>query len=231
MLFWQLMENGGTIMWPILLCSIVASFIFVERWFHFHREQINVGELVTGLINVLKRDGFVEAITLCDNTPGPSAHILMAAILGYERGEDDLKQVIEDAGTIEVPKLERRLNLLATIAYIAPLLGLLGTVIGMMDAFETINGKGAQVTAADISGDIGEALITTAAGLCVAIPSYIAYNYLVSRVESITLDMEKASSEILYFFKQHRIEKQHDGQPESSIPDMIPKAATEISNE
>jgi biopolymer transport protein ExbB len=204
MLCGELIMDGGPVMWPILFCSFAAMFIFVEKWFHFHREQVNAGELVSGLTNVLKRDGFVEAITLCDNTPGPSAHILMSAILAYEKGEDDLKQVIEDAALIEVPKLERRLNLLATIAYVTPLLGLLGTVLGMMEAFRKISEKGAQITAANLSGEINMALITTAAGLCVAIPSYIAYNYLVSRVESITLDMEKASSEILFFFKHHR---------------------------
>jgi biopolymer transport protein ExbB len=210
MLFWELIMDGGPVMWPILFCSLTATVIFVEKWFHFHREQVNVGELVSGLTNVLKRDGFVEAVTLCDNTPGPSAHILMAAILAYEKGEDNLKQVIEDAALIEVPKLERKLNLLATVAYVTPLLGLLGTVLGMMQAFRKISEQGAQITAANLSGDINMALITTATGLCVAIPSYIAYNYLVSRVESITLDMEKAASEILFFFKHHRTDSPVD---------------------
>lgn len=216
MVFLKLMTDGGFVMWPILICSIAAMYIFIEKWFHFHREQVNVGELVTGLINVLKRDGFVEAITLCDNTPGPSAHILMTAILAYERGEEDLKQVIEDAALIEIPKLERRMNLLATIAYITPLLGLLGTVIGMMRAFGTISEKGYQITAASLSGDISMALITTAAGLCVAIPCYIAYNYLITRIESISLDMEKSSSEILYFFKHHKQQKSDNQEPENA---------------
>lgn len=210
MLFWQIMRDGGVVMWIILVCSIVATIVFVEKWFHFHREQVNVGELVTGLVNVLKRDGFVEAITLCDNTPGPAARILLTAILAYERGEDDLRQVIEDAALLEVPQLERRLNLLATIAYITPLLGLLGTVIGMMGAFHEIQKKGAYITSADLTGDIGLALITTAGGLCVAIPCYLAYNYLVSRIESMTHDMEKASSEILHFFKYHKREANGD---------------------
>lgn len=207
MLFLQLMKDGGLIMWPILACSLIGMYIFLEKWFQFHREQINVKELVKGLINVLKKDGFIEAISLCDNTPGPVAKTLAAAILAYERGEEDIRQAIEDANLVEIPKLERFINVLGTVAYISPLLGLLGTVLGMMQAFQTISAKGIYVSTAALSGDINIALITTAAGLCVAIPCYVAYNYLVARVNSMTLDMEKAASEIVYFFKQHKTSK------------------------
>lgn len=202
MLFYQMMKEGGPVMWVILACSLVSAYIFIERWLHYHREQVNVGELVKGLENVLKRDGFIEAISLCDNTPGPVARMLMAGILAYQK-DDDVRQSIEDSALAELPKLERRLNLLGTIGYIAPLLGLLGTVLGMMRAFQTINQKTVYLSAVDLSGDIRMALITTAAGLCVAIPCYMAHNYLVSRVQSMTQDMEKAASEIIYFFRHH----------------------------
>jgi biopolymer transport protein ExbB len=197
-------------MWIILFCSIVVTFIFLEKWFLFHREQIDVGDLVKGLINVLKRDGYVEAITLCDNTPGPIAHILMAAIKSYKDGESNIKQSIEDAALIEIPRLEKHLNVMATVAYITPLLGLLGTVIGMMGAFRDINMKGGMINASDLSGNIELALITTAAGLCVAIPSYVGYNFLLSRVESFVLEMEKASSEIIYFFNNRKNKEKSD---------------------
>ena len=204
-MFLKIMSQGGPIMWVILGCSIIAVFIFLEKLFYFHRVQINVGDLVRGLVNVLKRNSIVEAISLCDDTPGPAAHILRAAILSYEQGEDDLRQAIDDAGLGEIPKLESRMKLLATIAYIAPLLGLLGTVLGMIDVFHTITTRGAMVNASDLANGIGMALFSTAAGLCVAIPCFVAYNYLVSRIESITLDMEKSSSEIIYFFKNNKI--------------------------
>lgn len=204
-MFLKIMSQGGPIMWVILGCSIIAVFIFLEKLFYFHRVQINVGDLVRGLVNVLKRNSIVEAISLCDDTPGPAAHILRAAILSYEQGEDDLRQAIDDAGLGEIPKLESRMKLLATIAYIAPLLGLLGTVLGMIDVFHTITTRGAMVNASDLSNGIGMALFSTAAGLCVAIPCFVAFNYLVSRIESITLDMEKSSSEIIYFFKNNKI--------------------------
>jgi biopolymer transport protein ExbB len=211
MLFWDLLKNGSPVMWLILLCSVVAVFIFLEKLFYLHRVQVNVGDLVRGLINVLKRNNIVEAVSLCDDTPGPAAHVLRSAILAYEEGEEDLRQAIDDAALGEIPKLEVRMKVLATIGYITPLLGLLGTVLGMIDVFHTITTKGAMVNARDRADGIGTALFTTAAGLCVAIPCFMAYNYLVSRIESITLDMEKASSEIIYFFRRNKV-KNSDSQ-------------------
>lgn len=202
-MFLNIMHEGGPVMWIILVCSVVASVIFIERLFYLHRVQINVGDLVRGLVNVLKRNSVVEAISLCDDTPGPAAHVLRAAILAFENGDDDLNQAVEDAALGETPKLVTRMKLLATIAYITPLLGLLGTVLGMINLFHTIMEKGAMVNASHLAKGVGEALYTTAAGLCVAIPCFVAYNYLVSRIESISLDMEKASSEIIYFFKRN----------------------------
>lgn len=202
-LFKRLMIDGGPIMWPILLCSLIAMVVFIEKWFQFHREQINVKELVKGVLNVLKHGRLIEAISLCDNTPGPAARTLGSAILAYERGNADIKQVIKDNNLVEIPRLERHLNILASIGYVAPLLGLLGTVIGMMVAFEVIHDKGVYLSAADLSSSISMALTTTAAGLCVAIPCYLAYNYLIARLNSITLDMEKAASEIIHFFKHN----------------------------
>ncbi len=200
MSYWNMVVAAGPVMWLILFCSLLALFIFIGKWFQFHRAQVNVRELVSGLVNVLRRDGMTEAMTLCDNTPGPVARILTAAIQAYQN-EDDIPRAIDDAVLVELPRLESRLNVLATIAKVAPLLGLLGTVIGMMETFLTMQVKqGISLTLADLSGGISTALITTAAGLCLAIPAMIAYNYLVSRVETFCIEMEKASSEIIYFF-------------------------------
>lgn len=205
MLFIEIMKNGGPLMWIIFGCSLLAMFIFLEKWFQFHRDQVNVSELVRGLINVLRRNGYIEAISLCDNTPGPAARILTAAILAREQGEDldEVKQAIMDANLVELPKLERHLNLLLTIGFISPLLGMLGTVLGIMRAFQTIHAKTDYLSAADLSGDIGMALVTMVGGLCLSIPCYVAYNYLTSRVVTMTQDMEKAASDIIHFFKHH----------------------------
>ena len=204
LLFKEILVDGGPVMWLILACSVIATFIFLEKLFYLHRVQVNVGDLVRGLINVLKRGNIVEAVSLCDDTPGPAAHVLRSAILSYEQGEEDVAKSIEDAALDEIPRLEARMNILATIAYIAPLLGLLGTVFGMIEVFNQIKEIGAFVNSKNLASGISKALYTTGGGLCVAIPCYIAYNYLVSRIEAITLDMEKAASEIVYFFKHSR---------------------------
>ena len=201
--FWQLMEDGGPVLWVIVFCSMVGMFIFFKKTFQFHREEVNVRELLRGLENVLKRNGYVEAISLCDNTPGPAARVLSAAILAYERNDEDIQQAIDDACVEELPKLESSLDILGTIGFISPLLGLLGTVLGMMDTFQVVNATSSvTLSASELAGSIRMALITTAGGLCVAIPCYVAYNYLLSRVNAIALDMEKAGSEIVYFFGQ-----------------------------
>ena len=197
------MRDGGPVLWIIGICSLIAMFIFFKKTFQFHREEVNVRELVRGLENVLRRNGFVEAISLCDNTPGPAARVLSSAILAYERKDEDLKQAIDDACLEELPKLEKNIDILGTIGFISPLLGLLGTVLGMMETFQTVNVTSSMaLSSTELAGSIRMALITTAGGLAVAIPCYVAYNYLISRVNAITLDMEKAASEIIYFFNQ-----------------------------
>ncbi len=204
MLYWNMIVSGGPVMWVIVLCSLLALYIFLAKWFQFHRAQVNVRELISGLVNVLRRDGMIEAITLCDNTPGPVARILTAAIQAYQN-DDDIRQAIDDAALVELPRLESRMNILATISKVTLMLGLLGTVVGMMETFIAMQMKqGVSLTLGDLSGGISVALTTTAAGLCVAIPSLIAYNYLVTRVEAFCVDMEKAASEIIYFFKHHK---------------------------
>ncbi|AVM45415.1 MotA/TolQ/ExbB proton channel family protein [Victivallaceae bacterium BBE-744-WT-12] len=204
-LFLELMRDGGPIMWVILFCSVVALFIFLKKVFQFHREEINVGELLRGLFNVLRRDGFVEALTLCDHTPGPAARLLAAAIRAYERGDDDIRKAVDDAALEEIPKLERHINLLSTLGFVLPLIGFLGTVLGMMKVFQVAQTNEA-FSATDIAGAVNMALISTAAALAVAIPCYLAYNYLIARVNLITLDMEKASLEMLGFIERRRRE-------------------------
>ena len=197
----RLIREGGPVMWIILICSIVSLFVFLMKVFQFHREEINVRELLRGLFNVLKREGLVEAITLCDHTPGPAAKLLGAAIIAYQRGDEDIRAAIDEAALEEIPKLERHLNILSTLGFVMPLIGLFGTVIGMIKAFEAVR---VSLSSTAIAGAVTMALISTAAALAVAIPCYIGYNYLLSRVNTITLDMEKAALEITAFFERRR---------------------------
>ena len=192
----KLLADGGPMIWVILLASGVAIAVFIERVLHFHRVQINSMEFLNGVRNVLKRDNVVEAISICDATPGPVARLVKVAILNRDKGREGVREALEEAGLVEVPPLEDKLNLLATIAQIAPLLGLLGTVLGFIQIFSVLQTNTSLPTMQDLSGGVWQALICTAAGLAVAIPCYAAYNYLVSRVNGIVLDMEKAATEI-----------------------------------
>jgi biopolymer transport protein ExbB len=190
------LDQGGPMIWVILLASAVAVVVFIERVLHYHRAQINSMEFLNGVRNVLKRDNVVEAISICDATPGPVARLVKVAILNREKGRDGVREALEEAGLTEVPPLEDKLNLIATIAQIAPLMGLLGTVLGFIQVFSSLQTKTTIPTMHDLSGGVWQALICTAAGLAVAIPCYAAYNYLVSRVNAIVLDMERAATEI-----------------------------------
>ena len=146
---------------------------------------------------VLKRDNVVEAVSICDATPGPVARIVKTAILNRDKGRERVREAVEEAGLVEVPQLEEHLNLLATIAQIAPLMGLLGTILGFINIFGQISHSDAYANIRELSGGIWEALICAAAGIAVAIPAHAGYNYLVSRVNKIVLDMERAAGEIV----------------------------------
>src|SRR2546423_9889608 len=191
------LKLGGPMIWLILGASATALVVFIRRVLHYHSEQINSMEFLNGVRNVLKRDNVVEALSICDATPGPVARVVRVAIRNRERGQEGVREALEEAALIEVPPLEDKLNLLATIAQIAPLMGLLGTVLGFIQIFTDLQNKGTLANMQELSGGVWQALICTAAGLAVAIPCYAAYNYLVSRVNAIVLDMEKAATEIV----------------------------------
>src|SRR6476661_6171825 len=134
----SMLANGGMMLWVILIVSAVAVAIFTERFLHYHRAQINSTEFLNGVRTVLKRDNVVEALSICDATPGPVARLVKTAILNRDNGRERVREALEEAGLAEVPRLEEKLNLLATIAQLAPLLGLFGTVIGLMKTFDGI---------------------------------------------------------------------------------------------
>lgn len=197
MLLPKLITHGGPMIWLLFIASAVAVVIFVERLLHYHRAQINSTEFLIGVKNVLKRDNVVEALSICDATPGPVPRLVKTAILSRERGREGIREALEEAGLMEVPRLEEKLSLLATIAQISPLMGLLGTTLGFIRMFSVIEKEGQFAHSGLLAGGVWEALICTAVGLALAIFAYSAYNYLVSRVNAIVLDMEKTSTEIL----------------------------------
>ena len=204
---WEFMQKGGPIMWPILLCSVIAFAIVIERLIQLRREQIDTKTFMEQISKLLKRNKIMEAIETCERTKGPIANILKAGILKHDRPRHEIREAIEDASIHEVPRLEKNLPVLATVAHTAPLLGLLGTVTGMVAAFQVIETKASAVNPVnpgDLAGGIWEALLTTVFGLCVAIPAYVAYNYLVSRVDGFVLEMERSATDLLNILGEKR---------------------------
>jgi len=205
MSLWQIFSAGGPVMWPILLCSIFALAIIIEKFWHMKKVKINTQLFLGTILDKMKRHEVKEAMEICDKTPGPIAHILKAGILKYDRPRPQIVESIEDASLYEIPRIEKNLNALATIAHISPLLGLLGTVTGMVRCFQTIQAKATSfhpVSPGDLAGGIWEALLTTVAGLIVAIPTFVAYNYLAGRINHFILEMEKASTELVNFLTE-----------------------------
>src|SRR2546430_8003348 len=173
------LTHGGPMIWLILGASAIGVVVFFQRVLHYHRAQINSMraqinsmEFLKGVRNVLKRDRVLEALSICDATPGPVARLVKVAILNRERGREGVREALEEAGLVEIPPLEDKLNLLATIAQIAPLMGLLGTVLGFIHIFSELQASGTFANMRALSGGIWEGLICTATGLAVAIPRY-----------------------------------------------------------
>jgi len=192
-----LLANGGPVIWLILIAAAAAAVVFIERALFCHRSQINSAEFLNGVRTVIKRGNIVEAIAICDATAGPVARLVKAAILAREHGRDRVREAVEEAGLTEVPRLEEKLNLLATIAQIAPLLGLFGTIVGFIDVFGQIEQAGLYAHIEMLSHGVWKALVCAAGGIAVAIPAHAGYNYLVSRVNKIVLDMERTAAEIV----------------------------------
>ncbi len=194
-----LFADGGLMMYPLVICSLIGlGVIIAKAWTLWvaHRSASNV----IGAVEEAARDGRVdEAAAIAASTPGPAAAILLAGMrrirnLRLNRGE--LEQVISTTGAIELSFLERGLVILATIANVAPLMGFLGTVAGMILAFDSIAAAG-DVDPATVAGGIKVALLTTAAGLTIAIPVNIGYNYFVSRIDKLIVDMEESTQKVL----------------------------------
>lgn len=212
----ELITQGGPLIFLLLACSMLAVAIWLERLFHFHRSAIVVQDLLQGVGNLVSRKNYVEALTVSAGTPGPVARVLKAALTRHEAPRDELKAIVQEAGQLEVPRLERHLAVLVAIAYIAPLIGLLGTVLGLVDTFHPVTVRGV-ATATEISSGIYRSLITSAVGIAVAIPAYVLYAWLASSVRHFMHDMERAGIEVVNMIMQSRITNDIVGFREGSL--------------
>ena len=187
----------GLMLPPLLGLGGFMLAVIIERALLYHRERINAAEFLGGVRNVIKRDNLVEALAICDATPGPVARLVRAAIVARDGGRPRLLEVINEVGLIEVPKLEARLNVLATLAQIGPYVGLFGTLLGFAGVFQELQAQGGFSAPAQLFRHLWQSLYSSLGGIGIAIVSYAAYNLLVGRVNQIVLDMEKASAEVV----------------------------------
>lgn len=215
-MFVGLLEQGGPVLWIILASGVVAFLVFLERSLHLHRARIKADDFLKGIFNILRRRNIAEALAICDETPGPVAYIVRRAIQQRAERKEDIRSAVDDASMAETSRMERRLVVIATVAQIAPLLGLLGTVLGMVESLLAMQLEAPLIQSADVLGGIMRALVTTAAGLMVAIPCYAAFNLLVIKIDRIVLDMERAASEIVAFLSNELPLQAEDGQDEAA---------------
>jgi biopolymer transport protein ExbB len=194
----SLLAAGGPMMWVLLLMATGLVLVVAERVFYLHRAQIRAKEFVEGIKNTLAKRRLVEALTLCEETPGPVAATVKAALLHAHDDETRMRHAVQEAAILELPALERRLGAVAAIAQIAPLVGLLGTVLGMVLTFRSFSAGAVEYAkATSLSDGMWQALVCTAGGLLVAIPARLAQHFLAGRVRAIVRDMEWAANELM----------------------------------
>jgi biopolymer transport protein ExbB len=197
----------------------------LERYFHYHRSRVDVGDLLHGLRNLIQNRNYAEALHEAAGTPGPVARVIHSAIRRHDAPRSELKEIVEESGQLEVPKLEKYLAVLLSVAYVAPLLGLLGTVLGLVHTFVQIDLAGGFATASQMSKGVYESLISSAAGLVVAIPAFVFYSFLKSYSRTLMHDMERAGIEIVNIISDAR-RTRSDIIPMHSIGEEEPDAET-----
>lgn len=196
----------------LLVLSIFGLMLFIERTLYLHRGQIRAKAFVEGLKNILAKRRLVEALTVCEETPGPVAAVAKAALLHADDEADAMRFHVQEAAVVELPALERRLGSIAAIAQVAPLVGVLGTVLGMITTFASFENGGNYALPTALSGGMWQALLSAAASLMLAIPAHLAYHFLSGRVRAIVRDMEWSANEIMkYLLTDYRNAKPAEG--------------------
>lgn len=219
----SLFMDGGPMMLVVLLVAVVALVIFIERTLFLHRGQIRSKQFLDGIKNALAKRRIVEALTLCEEAPGPVPAVVKAALLNAAEEADTMRFAVQEAAVVEIPSLERRLGSLAALGQITPLIGLLGTMLGMITTFHTFMQGGQYATANALASGMWQALLTTAASLIVAIPIHLGYHFLTGRVRALVRDVEWSGNEIMqYLLTEYRT----GGQPTNVI--QLPEPPTDV---
>lgn len=193
----ELIVSGGPVMIPLLLCSVVAVAVGLERIWYLLKTRIDAEDLMEDIELSLGQGKVLEAMQLARKSRGPVAAILSGGIAYYDREDEEIKQHMEEIGKQEIYKMEKRMSILDVIIGVAPLLGLLGTVVGIIKSFNILAALEGISQPAALSTGIAEALITTAAGLIIAIPTMVVYTYLNSIIDHNVVEMNKRSKELI----------------------------------
>lgn len=206
--------KGGIIMWLILISSIIGLAVIIDRFIVLRKARINIPAFLVRIRGYIKKKDISGAISYCMEEKSPVANVVRKGLKKYKYGHDRVKEAIENAGNQEISKLEKGLTVLATVAGIAPLLGFLGTVTGMIQAFMTIEDLAGAANPSDLAGGIWEALITTAFGLMVGIPALAFYNYFLSAIKRLVGEIEVVANDVVEFI-------QDENSTETEIDDEI----------
>ena len=193
----DLLAKGGAVMYFILLLSIIAGAIILERLLYFRKIRVDEEKFIGRLKSAIEKKHYEEALSICDNNESPLSSLMKVGIEHRRYGKREIKDSIMSAANLEIPRLERYLTSLGTIAHISPLLGLLGTVTGNIKAFGVLGNFGSVSDPSLLATGISEALITTAAGIIVSIPAIAFYNYLVSKVNHIIISLENRVNDMV----------------------------------
>jgi biopolymer transport protein ExbB len=203
-----LIEKGGPLVWVLLGLGFFGAVCVVERLFYFHRARINVSSLLVGLGAHVRRRAFAEALHEAARAPGPVGRIAHSGLLRYYLKRRDLMDVVRETGQLEVPSIEKNIRAILAVALLAPLVGMLGTTLGMVDAFQRISEQGGATGPAELSAGVMTALITSVVGLTVAVPMYIFYLYFVGRSRRLISSIERAGIEIVHMIADAREEQE-----------------------
>lgn len=203
----ELFLKGGLVMWPILLCSLITVAVIIEKYILLSRSNVDPKQLMVKIRSALSRNDIMSAVDACTKIKAPVSNILKHGIVNYKHGHQAVKEAIELAGKEEIFHLEKRLSVLANMAGTAPMLGFLGTVVGMITVFHTIEQLGGNVNPSILAGGIWEAMLTTAFGLLVGIPALYFYNYFVAKVNRFVFEIENSAEEFLSLMKSGQMEE------------------------
>jgi biopolymer transport protein ExbB len=196
-----LLARGGPMIWVLAGLALLGLMLFVERVLYLHRGQIRAKSFVEGVRNILAKRRLVEALAVCEEAPGPVAAVVKAALLHADAPAETMRFHVQEAGIVELPALERRLGAIAAVAQVAPLVGLLGTVLGMVTTFRAFEQGGHYAMAGALAAGLWQALIVAAASLMLAIPAHLAHHFLSARVRAIVRDMEWSGNEIMRYLQ------------------------------